>query len=257
MAAVPLVSVLAPAIWGIAGGAGALVLLSLALLDVSRLAQQKSREVEQALADNQVLFQEVHHRVKNNLQVISSLLRLQTDRLPQELKPLMEQTAARVRAIAMVHEQIYMTAKPSEVQLDIFLERLLEHLELSLMPKSSAGFAMKLESVSVELDRAVPVALLATEAITNAIKHGANGNGDPISVTLGRETEMLVLRVSNTGRLREAEGRAGLGSRIMTVLARQIDGNWSLEPSPAGGTCFTLAWPAAPDGRKARTSGDS
>ena len=62
-----------PALWGIGGGFLALAAFSFALINMSQLAQKKSREVEQALADNKVLFQEVHHRVKNNLQVISSL----------------------------------------------------------------------------------------------------------------------------------------------------------------------------------------
>jgi two-component sensor histidine kinase len=249
VAAVPLFTVLQPAIWGVAIGLAALGLLSFVILKLSHIAQQKSHQVEQALADNRVLFQEVHHRVKNNLQVISSLIRLQTDRLPEELRPLMEQTAARVRAIAMVHEQIYTTAQsPSVVQLDKFLAQLLEQVDASLMAGSRAKLSADMEPVTVSLDRAVPVALLATEAITNAIKHGVPEEGGSIAVALRREAGSNVLRVTNSGRPPEADGKGGLGSRIMTVLARQIDGSWKLEPLPAGGTCFTLVWPAAEHG---------
>ncbi len=252
MAALPLLTVLQPAIWGVAAGFLALGLLSVAILKLSQIAQRKSHEVEQALADNKVLFQEVHHRVKNNLQVISSLIRLQTDRLPPDLRPAMEQTAARVRAIALVHEQIYMTAAtPSVVQLDRFLDKLLEQLEASMMAGSSADLSREMEPVTVSLDRAVPVALLATEAITNAIKHGVPAKGGSITIALSREAETNVLRVINSGNPPEAESKAGLGSRIMTVLARQIDGTWTLEPFPAGGTCFTLTWPAAEGAGKA------
>ena len=228
IAAVPLLAVLKPALWGIAGGVLVLSLLSFALLNLSQLAQRKSREVEQALADNKVLFQEVHHRVKNNLQVISSLIRLQTDRLPKELAPMMAETAARVRAIALVHEQIYMAAKPSEVQLDVFLRKLMEHLETSLVPGGTRSISTELAPLTVELDRAVPVALLATEAITNAIKHGAQGQSSRIAVTLRREAGEAVLKVISAGSLQEADGKGGLGSRIMTALAQQIDG--ALEP---------------------------
>jgi two-component sensor histidine kinase len=241
IATVPVLALLKPALWGIGGGFLVLTLLSLALLNVSHLAQKKSREVEQALADNKVLFQEVHHRVKNNLQVISSLIRLQTDRVPKELAPLMEETATRVRAISLVHEQIYMADKPSEVQLDIFLRKLVEQLGASLT--AGGAVSSRLEPLTVELGRAVPVALLATEAITNAIKHGANGEDNPIIVTLRRDGGEAVLQVTNGGSPAESDGRSGLGSRIMTALATQIDGKWSLEPAACGGTRFTLAWP--------------
>ena len=156
----------------------------------------------------------------------------------------MAETAARVRAIALVHEQIYMAAKPSEVQLDVFLQKLMEHLETSLVPGGSAGISTTLAPITVELDRAVPVALLATEAITNAIRHGAQGAGSRIEVTLRREGGQAVLQVTSAGGLQEADGRRGLGSRIMTARAQQIDGHWSLEAAGAGTTCFTFAWPA-------------
>lgn len=255
VAAVPLVRVLEPAFWSILLGAAVLGVLSWTIVNLSHLAERKSHEVEQALADNKVLFQEVHHRVKNNLQVISSLIRLQTDRLPEELRPLMEQTAARVRAIAMVHEQIYTTSTPSVVQLDRFLEQLLQQLETSMLADGSTALTAEMEPLAVGLDHAVPVALLATEAITNAIKHGTNEGGGAIAVALRRDKGNNVLLVTNGGGALDAESRAGLGSRIMTVLARQIDGSWSLEPEAGGGTRFTLTWPALEmAGSKARTA---
>lgn len=245
IAAVPLLQALAPALWGIALGGLALALLTAVMLQLSRLAQKKSLQVEQALADNSVLFQEVHHRVKNNLQVISSLIRMQTDRLPEELRPLMEQTAARVRAIAMVHEQIYSASTPSVVQLDQFLEELLRQIETSMMAGGKAALTTSLAPVAVGLDRAVPVALLATEAITNAIKHGISEEGGAIAITLREEGGRNILEVTDSGNgTGNDAAKAGLGTRIMAALCRQIEGEWALEPSAQGGTRFFLAWPA-------------
>lgn len=87
----------------------------------------------------------------------------------------------------------------------------------------------EMEPLAVGLGHAVPAALLATEAITKAIKQGANEEGGAIAMALRRESGNNVLRVTNSGAPLDAENRAGLGSRIMTVLARQIEGNWSLE----------------------------
>ncbi|MFN4142984.1 sensor histidine kinase [Aestuariivirga sp.] len=243
VASVPLLSVLQPAAWGAAAVILVLSFLTGALLHLSRLVQRKSHEVEQALADNRMLFQEVHHRVKNNLQIVSSLIRLQTDRVPEELRPFMEQTAARVRAIAMVHEQIYTTATPSVVQLDRFLSELLAQMELSMLSGSSTKLSKDLAPVAVGLDRAVPVALLAAEALTNAMKHGLGASGGEIAVKLRNENGFNVLEVLDSGAGGEGEAKGGLGNRIMNALVRQIDGSWSLEPVPSGGMCFRLAWP--------------
>ena len=245
IAAMPLMVVLEPALWSIGLGALALALLSFAILNLSRLAQRKSHEVEQALADNRVLFQEVHHRVKNNLQVISSLIRLQTDRVPDEIRPFLEQTAARVRAIAMVHEQIYSASSPSVVQLDAFLKLLILQLETSMVTDSHTRVTVALEPVAVSLDRAVPVALLATEALTNALKHGVGPTGGTIAISLQAGAETNTLKVCDNGPGTGGDAKGGLGTQIMTALSRQIDGAWSLKPGEGGGTCFTLTWPAA------------
>ncbi len=248
IAALPLVDVLQPLFWGLAIGFPLLLLLTFLVLALSDQLQAKSQEVEQALADNKVLFQEVHHRVKNNLQVISSLLRLQTDRLPSELRPLLEETGARVRAIALVHEQIYRTSSPSDVQLDRFLAQLVQQLAASMLG-AGATITTDLQPVTIGLDRAVPVAVLATEAITNAIRHGLAQSTGEIAVGLATREGRNVLTVRDSGSGPTPDGgngsSGGLGTRIITALARQIDGTWNLAAQPSGGSCFTLDWPAA------------
>lgn len=240
---VPVADVMGPLFWGIGIGLPLLVLLSYLLLTLSRLLQQENRRVVQALSDNKVLFQEVHHRVKNNLQVISSLLRLQTERLPPELRPLLDETGARVRAIALVHEQIYRTASPSDVQLDRFLAQLVQQLSASMIG-GTAHITTDLQPVTIGLDRAVPVAILATEAITNAIKHGLDGGDGVIDVRLWSTDARNHLEVRDSGRGEIENGQSGLGTRIMTALARQLDGEWNLAPLAGGGTRFLLSWPS-------------
>lgn len=241
--AVPVREVLQPLILGVGIGLPLLLLLTNLLFLLSNQLQKKSREVEQALSDNKVLFQEVHHRVKNNLQVVSSLLRLQTERLPPELRPLLDETGARVRAIALVHEQIYRTASPSDVQLDRFLAQLVQQLSASMIG-GAAKISTELQPVTIGLDRAVPVAILASEAITNAIKHGlVNGAGE-IGVALSSAEGVNRLEVRDSGPGTGEDAKSGLGTRIMTALSRQIDGEWSLKSVASGCTVFTLTWPA-------------
>ncbi len=243
IAALPLMIMMKPALWAMLAGLLVLGLFTAALLNLSRLAQRKSQQVNEALADNRILFQEVHHRVKNNLQVISSLIRMQTDRLPDEFRPVMEQTAARVRAIAMVHEQIYSAESPSVVQLDPFLKALLAQIQASMLGAERAQIVSDLDPVTVGLDQAVPVALMATEAITNAIQHGLRSGQGAITVSLRQVAGHNALQVDDTGTGPPPEMKGGLGSRIMTALARQVDGAWSLERTAQGLTRFTLTWP--------------
>jgi two-component sensor histidine kinase len=243
VAAVPLLQTLEPALWSIGAGMVVLVLLTVLLLGASHVAEQKSREVEQALAHNRILFQEVHHRVKNNLQIISSLIRLQIDSMPPELRPVMERTANRVRSIAMVHEQIYSTSSPTVVELDQFLAKLLQQLTASLLNTGGTRLSLQLQPVSLSLDRAVPVALMATEAITNAMKHGTGPNGGNIEVSLFREGNQSTLRVTDDGIGFDPQSKAGLGTRIMNALADQVGGTYRIEPAEPRGTRFILTWP--------------
>lgn len=243
VATVPLLTALQPLIWGVGIGFPLLLLFTQLLLGLSDLLQKKSLEVQQALADNKVLFQEVHHRVKNNLQVVSSLLRLQTERLPPEVRPVMEETGARVRAIALVHEQIYRTASPSVIELDTFLAQLVQQLAASMIG-GTANITTDFEPVTIGLDRAVPVAILATEAITNAIKHGLEEGQGTIALSLHTRDGRNLLAVRDSGAGPTEEMKGGLGTRIMTALSRQIDGEWSLRAVPGEGTCFSLSWPA-------------
>jgi two-component sensor histidine kinase len=155
----------------------------------------------------------------------------------------MEQTAARVRAIAMVHEQIYSAESPSVVQLDPFLKALLAQIQASMLGAERAEIVSDLEPVMVGLDQAVPVALMATEAITNAIQHGLRSGQGAITVSLRQLAGYNALQVDDTGTGPPPDIKGGLGSRIMTALARQIDGAWSLERTAEGLTRFTLTWP--------------
>jgi two-component sensor histidine kinase len=129
------------------------------------------------------------------------------------------------------------------VQLDRFLAQLVQQLSASMIG-GTARITTDLQPVIIGLDRAVPVAILATEAITNAIKHGLDDGRGEIAVSLVSEGDRNVFAVHDSGTSLREDGTSGLGTRIMTALARQIDGEWDLGSGTSGGTLFTLSWPA-------------
>lgn len=243
VAAISFLSLLGPSTLFISAGFITLGFISVALLRLSALVECKSLEVEQALAKNKILFQEVHHRVKNNLQVISSLMHLQTNKLPEAHQPIMQEMADKIQAIGLVHEQIYSTNTPTVVQLDQFLRKLIEHLKISLLLKDDVSVIFNLEPMLLSLDRAVPVALLASEAFTNAVKYGLPDQGGAVEIALIKSETAVIFQISDNGSGIDRDRKAGLGTRIMDALGQQIGGVCRLEPRYPCGTNFILSWP--------------
>jgi two-component sensor histidine kinase len=243
LASVPLLSgALLPAVWVLAPAFILLIFVSIFATRMMGKIQSKGTALEKALDDNRVLFQEVHHRVKNNLQIIASMLRLQGDKPIEELRPLIDQTIQRIQAIAAVHEQVYSSDTPSLIALDEYLRRLIAQLSNSIL-LDGAELELDFAPISVALDYAVPVALLATEAISNAMKYGVKPGGGKIRIVLRQEDGVNCLEVLDDGDGIELDKiPAGLGTRIMQALAIQLKGSYTLEPRAAGGTRFAVTW---------------
>lgn len=143
----------------------------------SRLRRAKNRELEQSLEEKEVLLNEIHHRVKNNLQVIVSLLGLQKRRAEDpEVRRILERCQNRILSMGMVHRKIYDTNWFSEVDLSDYVPDLTKHL---IQAQSSADAEITAEfdlaSCQLDLDRLVPFSMVLAELITNALEHAFPG----------------------------------------------------------------------------------
>lgn len=216
--------------------------------------QQAKAELERvvdertaALAQRDVLLREVYHRVKNNLQVVDSLLLLQSRRLVDgEAKAALEALRGRVHALGLVHHQLMGSADLETFDIGPFLEELMQHL---LEGRGRNGVMMRVRAapISVGLDFAIPLGLLVTELVTNSMKHAFDdGAGGSITVSLddtggGR----LMLSVADDGRGydpgAEVKG-ASLGASIIDGLVRQLRGE--LQVTGAEGTRTVVRLPA-------------
>jgi two-component system, sensor histidine kinase PdtaS len=188
------------------------------------------REQAAVAREREILLREVHHRVKNDLQLISSILCLQSRRLtdPRSIAAL-EDCESRVRAIAMIHELMYRSDKPSVIP----LARTVHDLALGLYRVQDLGGGLIQMQVDVEgdrtidVERAIPCALMLNELITNAFKHAfPGGRTGKVSVML-REPHpgQVVLTVADDGvgmRSDVATGEGCLGWRLIEALAEQI-----------------------------------
>jgi|GEM_PF-1915482 len=200
-----------------------------------------------SLQDKEVLLREVHHRVKNNLQVISSLLSLQAQRaaLP-ELAEQLREGQSRVRTMALVHDLLYRTSEFATVDMKIYLEQLVRYFgEVSLPRDTEVTIVTSVDATALSVDKAIPCGLVAGELLMNACKHGFSGTKKgTITVSLRSAKAEATLSVSNDGApLREdyAGGATGLGMTIVEALVRQLDG--TLRVRTATPVVFEIRFP--------------
>lgn len=195
-------------------------------------------EMANTMHEKTVLLKEIHHRVKNNLQLISSMMNMQIRQLKSaEGRSALRRLQDRVLGLATIHRNLYQTENLSRVQTDELLEDLVHQVSvMGMSPSQGVEISRDFASVSLYPDQAVPLALLISEALTNALKHvGRPSEGAPaIHVSLRKGEDMeLHLAVSNTtGAPLEAEAPpdgSGLGSSLMRAFASQLGGDLTVQ----------------------------
>jgi two-component sensor histidine kinase len=209
-------------------------------------------QLRAALREKEALLQEVHHRVKNNLQIVAGLLSIQARTVAPELAPYFADSLQRIRAMGRIHQQLYTSADASRFDLGEFLEALAADLG-EAYGASSAGIACRIEAepVQVDFDVATPLVLIVNEVLSNAFKHAfPEGSGGEIVITVRRSGGAVVLAIRDSGPGMPAAAATArrpdsMGLRLIDLLARQIGAATRFEA--ADGTVFTLsiAEPAA------------
>ena len=200
-------------------------------LNERRELEKAKQALEAQVQQKELLLKEVNHRVKNSLQIVSSILSLQVaDVDGTEAAAAIRNAAARVLAIAAVHERLYTGEDPARVRLDTFLRDLCHDIaRASGWPE---GIETNVERVDVPTDMAVPLALIINELVTNAIKHV----GPPCSIALRADAaDALKLTISDKGQGPSHDRpRPGLGSRIVDALSTQLGASVERKRVPAG-----------------------
>lgn len=212
-----------------------------------------------SLAEKEALLREVHHRVKNNLQVVSSLLDLQASYLADPERRLFAESQRRIRSMALIHEQLYRTADAGRIDFRDYLDRLAEQVFRSY-GADPAGIALHTEEepLLLDLDRAVACGLVVNELVSNALKHAfPQGAVGQVRIDFRREGDNYLLLVADDGRGFgegvEATSTATMGMSLVATLVRQLHGRltWRGE----GGTECRVEFPreapveGAADGR--------
>ena len=191
----------------------------------------------------QSLIRELHHRVKNNLQVVSSLMSLQSNRMEDEqAKMALEDGKTRVDAMALIHQKLYLDHELAAVNMQDYLEQLTASLAGSFgLHPSVVQTNVNLQQAAMNIDRAVSIGLITNELVTNAFKHAFNGIKNPrLLVQLEQKENKLQLVVADNGiglkNKQQAENNFGL--KLVDILVNQLDA--AVEVSNHEGTRYLI-----------------
>ena len=219
--------------------------------------------LEARLRENEAMLREIHHRVKNNLQIISSLVQLQvpTD-ADDRVRGIFLDIQNRISAMSLLHETLYEAGDLAEVDFLAYIETLARSLAATMAPSSDpCAVACGGDSIALSMDRAVPLGLIANELLTNAFKHAfppPRREGAKVSVRIGtREGGGAYLEIEDngvgigtglgprvetcSGRDQESGGRDGLGLKLVRILAEQLRARLRIMvPASGRGTCWRI-----------------
>lgn len=211
------------------------------LLQTRRLSVQ----VNQLLQDKEMLMKEIHHRVKNNLMVISSLLNLQSRYIKDEKsKEIFKESQNRAQSMALIHERLYRSTNMKSIDFADYIRSLTRDLFNTYSTQEDRiDLKMDVEDVEVDIDNAVPLGLIINEIVTNSLKYAfPDENAGTISISFHKQKDQYLLEVSDDGigipEEFEVEKSDSLGMMLINSLTYQIGGELEMERSP--GTTFRI-----------------
>ncbi|HEY9741992.1 MAG TPA: histidine kinase dimerization/phosphoacceptor domain -containing protein, partial [Coleofasciculaceae cyanobacterium] len=200
-----------------------------------------------SLREKEVLLKEVHHRVKNNLQIISSLLDLQSECIQErQVQEMFRSSQNRIRSMALIHEELYQSKVFDQVDLTHYIHQLTTHLlQTYAIAPENIILKLNLDEISSNLDTAIPCGLILNELISNALKHALNGEKKGmIWIDLKSEGNQVNMVVGNDEpsfpKFLDFNSKKSLGLQLVEVLVRQLEGQIEIKQSQ--GTVFKISF---------------
>jgi two-component sensor histidine kinase len=217
------------------------------LAQANEVLLEQTTKLAAALKENEVLLRELQHRVKNNLQVISSLLSLQCGKLrDQASRELFKECQQRIRAIALVHETLYRAPKLGNLDVAVYFRDIVQNLLRCYCVNSGAVKPrIDVEAAAVGMDRLISCGLIVNELVCNALKHAfPEGRSGEVRVELYKKDGQVSLRVADDGVgffPSGVPGAGGVGQQIVKALVEQLSGK--LDWANGRGTTATVTFP--------------
>lgn len=213
----------------------------------NRKIEHANKQLKLSNEEKDLLLKEVHHRVKNNLQMVSSLLNLQAKTVrSSKVKQILTDGMDRIKSMALVHQRLYERGKYTEVDFNNYITQVIQHLLLSYKTSSQAKLNIKSKEF-IDIDRAITLGLLVNEIVTNALKHNKQHDDLVITLNLSKTTDdQYLLSVSDNGigfNSNEVKKEKTLGLRLIEILSKQLDGDLSIKNTAEQGVAYSLKIP--------------
>jgi two-component sensor histidine kinase len=226
--------------------------LAVSAKDNAQLAARNAALARQ----RELLLREVHHRVKNNLQMIASMVRITSHKSRPDVRPQLEDLTRRIAAIGHLYDYVPLADDPGRLDMAKYVKQVCTSTS-SAFDRAGIKLRLDIEPMASTIDTALPVGLVASELVTNAYKHAfPNGAQGELLVRLKRHEGTGVLTVRDQGIGFDGADRDGsMGLKLVRALAAQVDGRLSAKNRPDGGAQFRLKFKVSETGPEGRHSG--
>ncbi|CAG5077314.1 tetratricopeptide repeat-containing sensor histidine kinase [Parvicella tangerina] len=212
-----------------------------------REKQKLSKKLSLSLEERNLLLKEIHHRVKNNLQIINSLLNLQKNR-GNNLNPgeIITQTQDRIYSMAVIHEKLYQSDNFANIDIKEYVETLIEHFKISQNFKSKGiNLNYEIENFALSLDALIPIGLILNETITNSAKYAFDSDGGNITIEIKQCNDGYILNYQDDGKGLpkdfDISKTKSLGMKLIQGFTKQLNGTLSYKNSNGLKLFFTFS----------------
>jgi two-component sensor histidine kinase len=205
--------------------------------------KQINARYEQQINKNEVLIKEIHHRVKNNLQIISSLLRLQSAESKSEVvHEHFDEAIGRIKSMALIHEKMYQKDDLSRIDLEGYFVSLADEIVGSIQSDTNIEVIVNSELADIDVESIVPISLIFNELITNSVKHGFKDKGSgTIRITVQVKDEEVKMSYADDGVWLKPSNESSFGLELLSTFTEQLDGKHSRDTSD--GTQYEFIFP--------------
>jgi two-component sensor histidine kinase len=205
---------------------------------INQSLKKQNHTNEKQNQENIILLKEIHHRVKNNLQIVISLLRLQqNDQTNEESKVQFQEAINRIMVMSSIHQKLYQQSTLSEIDLQNYLKELIDDLKRFYENKKSLEISLNCKRVAVNLKTVVPIGLLINELISNSVKYAfKDKHSGHISVELQNREDLIILQYGDNGSWKENGGNDGFGMELIDIFTDQLNGHKKLVKNERGTT---------------------
>lgn len=197
----------------------------------SQLILEKNETLQHLVTEKEWLLKEVHHRVKNNLQTIMSLLELQLNTVSRDAQFAIQTSQNRIYTTSLLHQKLYRSENLSSVNMQVYLTELIQHLRDTYGVNNSILFTTNIAPVELDVTQGVPIGLIVNEVVTNSLKYAFNQEVQQpeiiVSLTMSGAIADLLIADNGTG-FSSVSDNPGLGLKLVKGLAEDIDGHISI-----------------------------